>query len=219
MFVNFLYLLFILTLHYSFNLRIEGATDTIYEGIIKTGPEYITTPSGGTHLCNGQNNNANPSAAGTGITAINDAGSLCGFDFDGTYTASFQDFFISRIGSTSQTATQFWGILLNYQYTPTGGCETEPPAGSDLLWAFDAFNKNNFLKVEPKTATLTVGSSQVFTVTDGQTGNPISGATFNGLITNSQGQVTYVATQAGNFRIKATRSDSIRSNAAMITVT
>jgi hypothetical protein len=36
---------------YSVNLRIEGANDTIFEGPLKIGPRTITTPTGGTHIC------------------------------------------------------------------------------------------------------------------------------------------------------------------------
>ncbi|TVY64352.1 hypothetical protein LSUE1_G007094 [Lachnellula suecica] len=207
----------------TFNLRIEGATDTIYEGPILTGPQDITTASGGTHLCNGLNNGANSSPSGTGITAIASAGSLCGFDFDGTFSSSFDDFFIERIGSTAQTSNEYWGILLNYAFTPTGGCETEPGNGNSLLWAFNAFNANYFLEVEPQKATLSVGQTSVFTVYghDGNGGSPVpvSGASFNGEISNANGQVVFVATTPGTYRVKATRSDSIRSEQAIITVT
>lgn len=58
----------------------------------------------------------------------------------------------------------------------------------------------------------------VFTVTDGSTGVPVSGASFNGLTTNALGQVVYVATTPGYYRLKATKSDSIRSPVVQITV-
>lgn len=210
----------------SFNLRIEGESETVYEGVILTGPKDITTPSGGTYLCDGTNNSANPSPAGTGITCLADAGGLCGFSFDGTYSSSFQDDFITRIGTSDSNSgsNKFWGILLDYAFTPAGGCETQPPAGSELLWAFDAFNANYFLDVEPRTANIKLGEAAVFTVTgrDGGGGgnsNGVGGATFNGMSTNANGQVVYVANEMGTFRIKATRSDSIRSPAAVITVT
>lgn len=117
----------------------------------------ITTASGGTNLCNGQNNGANAVAAGNGITCLASAGVLYSFDFDGTYSASFQDYFIERIGDTDQTGNEFWGILLDFAFTANGGCETEPPVGSELLWAFNAFNANSFLDVQPRTATVVAG--------------------------------------------------------------
>ena len=129
--------------------RIEGADSegTIFEGCIISGPETVTTPSGGSHLCDGTNNNANPSPGATLTTQINDAANLFGFSFDGTYSSQFQDFFITRIGQSSQTNNQFWGVLVDRIYTPTGGCQYQVQPGLEGLWAYDAFNKNVFLKV------------------------------------------------------------------------
>ncbi|KAL2065716.1 hypothetical protein VTL71DRAFT_3386 [Oculimacula yallundae] len=203
----------------TFNLRIEGASETTYEGIIYTGPKEITTSSGGTHLCNGVPPNSSP--AGTGITCLADAGGLCNFDFDATYSSTFSDFFITRIGSTMQTDTQFWGMLNNFAITPTGGCQTQPQPGDELLWAFDAFNADSFLDIQPRNATLSVGSTTTFAVraSDGS-GNfsPAAGALFNGLPSDANGQVVYVPTQPGVYRLKATRNGSIRSPAVVITV-
>ena len=70
----------------SLNLRIEGATDTIYEGKIGTAPGLVTTPSGGTHECDGTNNNANPNPGSTATTALQSAAGICGFGFDGQQT-------------------------------------------------------------------------------------------------------------------------------------
>jgi len=201
-----------------FNMRIEGAESTIYEGPIRTDPRMITTPSGGTHFCDGTNNNANPNPGGTPTTGLDSSGALCGFGFDGTYSSSFQDFFITSIGDTAQTNTQFWGLLDNYQFTPTGGCQFEVWNGDEVLWAFDAFNANAFLKVTPPTAQIAVGGTFTFTVIDGMSGNPIAGASFNGATSDSNGQVQLSFPTAGTFRYKATRASSIRSNGVIITV-
>jgi hypothetical protein len=171
-----------------------------------------------------ESSGANSNAAGNGISCLGSAAGLCGFTFDGTYSSQFDDFFITRIGTSDSNTggNQFWGILLDFAFTSTGGCETEPPAGSELLWAFNAFNVNFFLDVSPRTATVDVGTAVVFTVTgkdgNGDAGTPIAGASFNGATTDANGQVVYVATAPGTYRIKATRSDSIRSPAAIITV-
>jgi len=202
----------------NYNLRIEGKTDTIYEGPIRSGPRSITTPSGGTHLCDGTNNGANPTPAGTSTTAVDSASGLCGFHYDGTYDSDFQDFFITNIGGDSETSTQFWGLLNSFQFTPVGGCQEEPAPTDEILWAYDAFNAASFLNVEPRTASVQLGDTVVFTITDGSTGNLIAGASFNGVVSDAQGQVVYTPNQVGTFRYKATRSDSIRSPTAIITV-
>jgi hypothetical protein len=65
------------------NLRIEGSTNTIFEGPIDTLGHNVTTPSGGTHECNGKNNNANPLPGPTCTSALSDAAQIQHFTFDG----------------------------------------------------------------------------------------------------------------------------------------
>jgi hypothetical protein len=246
----------------SLNLRIEGATDTIYEGKIGTAPGLVTTPSGGTHECDGTNNNANPNPGSTATTALQSAAGICGFGFDGqqthslipspipyrpysrfrassaspvhtngsrtnihtgTFDSDFDEFFITSIGPSAETATEFWGLLTNLAFTPTGGCQTEVSSGSvEILWAFNAFNAVSFLTVSPNTATLAAGSSMVFNVqgSDGSGAlSPVQGAVFGVTTSDATGNVVYIApTTPGYYRVKATRSDSIRSAAVMIHV-
>jgi hypothetical protein len=228
------------------NLRIEGSTTTIYEGPINSGPRNITTASGGTHLCDGTNNGQNPQPGNTPTDALDAAAKLEGFTYDGTWDAAFDDYSITSIDGVTQTATEFWGILGkapllrlaipvslsklcfpcpnsdfppdNYQFTPTSGCQFEVAPNDDVLWAFNAFNANYFLKVTPASATMTVGQTVVFTIQDGTTGVDIPSASFAGLTSNANGQVTYTATTPGCYSFKASRSDSIRSNAVSINV-
>ena len=42
----------------SVSIRIEGPENTLLESMILTRPKKITTASGGTHMCDGTNNNA-----------------------------------------------------------------------------------------------------------------------------------------------------------------
>ncbi|KAI4121692.1 MAG: hypothetical protein LQ338_006223 [Usnochroma carphineum] len=200
------------------NLRIEGAANTIYEAPILSGPRNITTPSGGTHHCDGTNLNANPTPGNTCTDALDAASKLLKFPYDGTYSSSFDDFFITSISTTTQTATQFWGLLLNYQFTPVGGCQQEVKPGDNVLWAFDAFNKQHFLKVEPEVLVVKKGGSKVVTVTDGSTGVTIQGAVINGVTTDANGKATLTFPKAGAFQYKATRDDSLRSNALRVVV-
>jgi hypothetical protein len=91
--------------------------------------------------------------------------------------------------------------------------------GDESLWAFDAFNKVHFLDVQPRSATVPVGRIVIFTITDRMNGNtPVAGASFGGLVSDVNGEVIYVGTTPGTRRVKAERSDSLRSPAAVITV-
>ena len=65
------------------NLRIEGATNTIFEGTVLTKGHNVTTPSGGLHQCDGTNNDANPSPGPTCTSALDDASKMNSFPFDG----------------------------------------------------------------------------------------------------------------------------------------
>lgn len=122
-----------------------------------------------------------------------------------------------------------------------GGCQQQVAAGDTILWAFDAFSKTYFLKLDgPASAKVGVpvqgiprqlpsisGAYTTFIVrvTDGSSGVSISGASITGsgasLISASDnnGYATVTFTSAGTRKIKAQRSDSLRSNALAVTVT
>lgn len=206
------------------HMRVEGANRTIFEAPIVTDGHTITTPSGGTHRCDGTNNGANPTPGPTPTAGLDDAASLGGFTYDGTYTPTFDDYFITRIAEDAQTSTKFWGILVNYQFTPVGGCQFRIRTGDDVLFAYDAFNAQHFLKLAGPHAT-TTGTPITVTVTDGQNGQPISGATVgpvnnmaSGSITDASGHATVTFNTRGIKRLKAERSDSIRSNSLYVAV-
>jgi len=205
------------------NVRVEGLASTIFEGPILTDGHTVSTASGGTHVCDGTNLGANPTPGPTATAALDDAAASSAFSWDGTFSTSFDDYFISRIGPDAQTASQFWGILLNYQFTPVGGCQQRVSSGDKVLFAFDAFSKAHFLKLTgPHFAR--AGQPITVTVTDGQNGTPISGASVGPIgntgsaTTNAAGQAQVTFASRGVKRVKAERADSIRSNALTVGV-
>jgi hypothetical protein len=134
-----------------------------------------------------------------------------------TFSSQFDDFFITSIGGVSQTSTQFWGILLNLEFTPAGGCQQDVKKNDEILFAFDAFNANAFLKLSgPVDAH--VGTPVVVTVTDGQTGSPVAGATVDGHTTDASGHVSVTFTDPGVQTLKATKPSTIRSNKINVVV-
>ena len=112
----------------------------------------------------------------------------------------------------------FWGLLLNYQFTPVGGCQQEVKAGDNVLWAFDAFNKVYFLKVTPNKLIVKKGSTHTVTVTDGTSGVPVPNAVIDGVTTDASGEAALTFPKKGVFEYKATRADSLRSNALYVVV-
>jgi hypothetical protein len=134
-----------------------------------------------------------------------------------TFDPQFDDFFITRIADSAQTSTKFWGILLNFAFTPVGGCQQEVKKTDSILWAFDAFSKSHFLKLAgPKLAKK--GRPVTVIVTDGATGNPISGASVGGKSTGTDGKATLTFGKVGLQRLKAEEPNSIRSNALEVLV-
>jgi hypothetical protein len=200
-------------------LRIEGKDSTIFEGLVSSTFGIVTTPSGGTHECDGTNDGANPTPGNTATNSLSHAAQDCGFSFDGTFDSQFDDYFITSIGDSTQTSTQFWGLLDNFQFTPTGGCQSEASTTREILWAFDAFNAQYFLKLSTSATTVPVGGSIVATVVDGMSGSVIAGALVSTGTTDASGHVTLTFPHAGAFVIKASRSGAIRSNGVLITVT
>lgn len=208
--------------------RIEGGSEgNVFDGCIASGPRDVTTPSGGTHECDGTNNNANPAPGGTLTTQIAAAGEAEGFGFDGTYSNQFSDFFINSISMTTSTGNQFWGVLRNLVFTARGGCQEPNFNGDEGLWAFDAFAPNRvFLKLDPEYQVVRSGETASVTLTvqgaNPNSGNlsPASGATVGfGSPADSNGNIQLdVPTEPGCYQYKAERSNSIRSNAFYLTV-
>ncbi|CAE7217037.1 unnamed protein product [Rhizoctonia solani] len=203
------------------NVRIEGSSSTLFEGTVSTQGRDVTTASGGTHRCDGTNNGQNPVPGPTCTSALADVSTMAGFwTWDGTWDSNLEDFFVTRIAGTSQTSSQFWGLLLNWQFTPVGGCQQQIAAGDTVLWAFDAYSKTFFLKLDGPT-TAKVGVPIQVRVTDGPTDISISGATIAGYPSSSDnnGYLTVTFTSVGKKKLKAQRADSLRSNALTVTVT
>jgi hypothetical protein len=65
------------------NLRIEGAKKTIFEATISTKGHFVTTASGGTHICDGTNNNASLTPGPTATSALDSASKQVKFTWDG----------------------------------------------------------------------------------------------------------------------------------------
>lgn len=205
-------------------LRVELKDTTIYDGPITTKGRDVKTASGGTHHCDGTNNGANPVPGPTCTSALADFSALSLFPWDGTYDSAFDDYFVTRVGGSTATETQFWGALLGWQFIPVGGCQQQVATGDSIIWAFDAFNKVYFLKLDGLN-TAKVGVPIQVTVTDGPSGSNVSGASIAGTgasasgLSDANGRVMVTFASAGTKKIKAQRADSLRSNSLTVVVT
>jgi hypothetical protein len=202
----------------SVNLRVEGASSTIFDGPVTTDGHSITTASsGGAQPCDGTNAGAFPSPVPTATAALDDGARLNGFAWDADWFSSFSDFSVKQVAGEAANMTQFWGLVVNFQFSQTGGCTTKVNNGDEVLWVFDAFSKTHVLKLAGPPAA-TTGTPVTLQVTDGQDGFAAPGATVNGATTGSDGKATLTFDAAGVYKLKADRPDSVRSNALTLCV-
>jgi hypothetical protein len=203
------------------NLRVEATTGTLFEGPITTDAKSaISTPSsGGPHHCDGTNGGANPSPGGTMTTALDDASLTGAFSWDGTYDTTYDDFFITTIGPDTGTANNFWGLFLNWQYAPAGGCQVEVHPGDQVLFAYVGMT-DGLLELQGPSS---VATGQPYTVAvlahdgSGHT-TPAAGASVGGATTDANGNATLTFSSPGEQHLKAIKSGDARSNGLNVCV-
>jgi hypothetical protein len=200
------------------NLRVEGSTQTLFEGPITTDAKTING-----HPCDGTNKNTNPTPGPTMTGAMDDGATAAGFTWDGTWDTNFDDFFINRIGPDTNTGAPdyqpYWGYFLNGVASNLGGCQEQVHEGDSVLFAYSSFGQPLLELAAPARA----ASGESFTVTvqqnDGNgTRTPAAGASVGGASTDATGHATLSSDSTGMHTFKATRSDAVRSNAATVCV-
>jgi hypothetical protein len=138
------------------DVRIEGKTETLFEGPVLTDGRNVrgltdsSAPPQG-HRCNGLNNNQNPTAGPTPTAASVDAMDLLGLDFDGDWYTDFDDYFLTQWGPDREDigAGEYWGVLVNDVFTDVGGCQYELDVGDEVLWVYDAFQGRSRISLYP----------------------------------------------------------------------
>ncbi len=139
------------------NVRIEGRTETLFEGPILTDGHNVRAssdskaPAAG-RRCNGLNNNQNSVPGPTPTAASVDAIGILGLDFDGRwYAEPFEDYFVERWGpdGEDEAAGEYWGVVVNNVFTGVGGCQYVLDQGDEVLWVYDAFRGRSRLALYP----------------------------------------------------------------------
>jgi hypothetical protein len=198
-------------------VRVEGASKTIFEGNVRTDAHPVTGDASGPHTCDGTNGGAHPTPGPTATGALDTASKRAGFDWQGSWDDSFQDFIVNRIGPDAATSSQFWGVAVDGKPLEVGGCQFQVTTGDEVLWAYDLFNKKNVLLLRGGRKTR-VGRRFRVKVKDGKTGDPVKGARVGGRRTNAKGVARLRFRVHGVKRLKARRGDSIRSNQLRVKV-
>jgi hypothetical protein len=228
------------------SLRVEGSTKTLFEGNIATeGRTIETSSSKGPHPCDYADNGSaegkftnGGNASGTPTTALHDAAMQTGLAFDAEWFGNETkggnpgDFFVTQVGTDhNESSSPFasWGYAVNETTAPVGGCQIALAPGSEVLWAYNYFNLKHLLSLSGPSS---VGAGMSFTVhvVDGQTGEPLSGASIGQLVsgvttaipssstTDASGNATVTLAHTGVSTLKATRAESVRSNGLMVCV-
>ncbi len=202
------------------HVRIEGISSSIFDGPVTTDGKSITTPTGGTHTCDGTNGGANPSPGPTPTTALDDANAKGGFGWDGAWFGGFSDFSIDRIGpdSANNTTFQYWGLFINEEYAEVGGCQFRINAGDEVLWAYDAFSRQQGVLFLTGDGATQPGVPANVRVTKARTATPVVGATIGSQTTAADGTAQLTFAEPGIYRLKAEHPQYVRSRALTICV-
>jgi hypothetical protein len=222
------------------NVRVEGSSATLFEGPVSTDavpnpPGLETAHSVGPHACDVQHNGFNEGFGVSGPTptaALHNAAVANGLAFDATWSTSLSDFEITQVGGDISNAEQngkFWGYAVNYSTANVGGCQFQLSPGGEVLWAYNYFGLTHLLSLSGP-ASANAGTSFTAHVSDGRSGEPISGAAIGEVssgvttpipfspVTDASGNATVSLAHAGTVTLKATRADSVRSNGLSVCV-
>jgi len=193
------------------NVRVEGVHKTLFEGDVKTTVHKVNGHDGtGAHKCDGTNNGASSTPGPTVTGGFDDGAKLARVTWGGSWSASFEDFLINRVGSDSSTSSKFWSLELNDQDLSVGGCQQKVKPHDRVLVAFDGFGRKLLELSGPKTAR--VGKSFQLTVVDGRSGQPVKGAKVRHRKTDKHGRVRLTLKRPGLAQLKARKFGTIRSN-------
>lgn|GEM_PF-5840828 len=143
------------------NVRIEGKSETLFEGPIWTeGHDVKASSDIQARPCDGTNDHQHATPGATPTASAVDAMGIAGETFDAQwYGSSFDDYFLTRFGPDEESIAEgaYWGILVNNAFTSVGGCQYELGPDNEVLWVYDAFKERPFLALLPLAAHYTSG--------------------------------------------------------------
>lgn len=135
-------------------VRTEGRTSTLFEGpVLSRGHDLQSESDDTVRRCDSTNNGHAPTPGPTPTAATVDGMTLAGEDFDGGWYPGFDDYFITRFGPDREdnSASAWWGVLVNGEFTSVGGCQFQMQPDDVVLWTYDAFSGRSFLRLDGPT--------------------------------------------------------------------
>lgn len=150
------------------SVRIEGASQTLFEGPVSTGPRLIRASSDtSSRTCDATGGGSGAPRA-TPTVAAADAMALIGETFDGRWYPDFGDYLIRRWGPQDQGGGKYWALAVDGVAATAGGCQIGLTSGAGVLWAFGASASTPYLRLSaasdpspapgPAAPTATVGT-------------------------------------------------------------
>jgi Domain of unknown function (DUF4430) len=203
-------------------LRVEGASSTIFEGPVTTDGKTITKGPD-TLACDGTTATPPQGPGPTMTSALDDGLASAGLSWEASF---FNDFFISGINGEANdfAGNRFWGYALNGVAVSVGGCQQTVQPGDEVLYAFDFFTPTPpdfpakpLLKLAGPGRVATGAQAEV-AVRDNTTGAAFAGATVGGQQTDAAGKTKLGFPAPGLVSLKAEAPGAVRSNALKICV-
>ncbi|KID91455.1 hypothetical protein MGU_01425 [Metarhizium guizhouense ARSEF 977] len=204
-------------------VRVEGSTDTIFNGQVQSQGHKVMTKSGEAHNCDGTNCGRNPTAGNT-PTASLDTASKGKFTFSGEWSDRFGDILINEIGGEAGDKTRWWHIFVNGQYLQVGGGQYQTKPNDHILWAYDKYPSLP-LKLDIL-SDARVDHETLFSVRNWETQDPVDSATVAWVVDGVTGKVTtdkyglaiVIFKKGGKSTVRAEKAECIRSDTLTVNV-
>jgi hypothetical protein len=206
------------------NLRVEGATRTLFEGPVATDVrpfQFSGDPN--TYECDGMSPAGSSTTPvptrGAAITAAAQAGQL---SMTGTFSTMFGSPTFETVDGENvafdASTSKYLAEFKNGALSPTGACGDPLSNGDDVLFAYGTSSETVLKLSGPSTAA--PGTPVVLHVTNRADGSPVAGAVVAGSTSAADGAVTVGPFgTAGEQDLKATKDGAIRSNRLSVCVT
>ena len=206
------------------DLRIEGATRTLFEGPVTTDVRtFRFTGDAAEHRCDGTAANQGPSATPvpTRGAAVSEAAERTPFTVRGEWSDSLGSPAFTEVAGDNVAfdpgTNRFFAEYQNGAFASRGSCGDPVSAGDDVLFAYATGSEQLLALAGPASAR--PGESVTVRVTDAGNGSPVAGAAVGGRTSGADGTaVVGPLTQRGEQDFKASKSGAIRSNRLRVCV-
>jgi hypothetical protein len=206
------------------NLRIEGASGTLFEGPVSTGVrDFRFTNDTTSHTCDGTPALGGPNAGPvpTRGAVLAEAAETAPFDLEGTWNDQFGASFTSIAGQSvafDPATNRFLAEYENGQFASLGACSDDSHTGDDVLFAYG--DGSEILLALSGPAQGTPGGSVTLKVTNAANGAPVAGANVAGAVSGADGSVSVGPLASKPHQdFKASKAGAIRSNRVRVCVT